>query len=291
MFELPGGPVFSPFRYEKLLARLQSADHRVSGFDARYVHFVDVEERLTDTELDLLQQLLDSGSVLAVDPAGHGLWVVPRIGTLSPWSTKATDIAHNCGLHKIHRIERGIRYDLRLARGAAPDEACFQALLPVLHDRMTESVLTRAEDAELLFERHEPAPCVAIDLLTGGREALEAADRELGLALSDDEIDYLFESFGALKRNPTDVELMMFAQANSEHCRHKIFNAELGHRRPAARRNAVRHDPRQSPRQPRRRAVGLPGQRGSALRAARSGGSSPIPSAARTRRTPKPRTS
>ncbi len=225
MFELPGGPVFSPFRYEKLLARLQSADHRVSGFDARYVHFVDVEERLTDTELDLLQQLLDSGSVLAVDPAGHGLWVVPRIGTLSPWSTKATDIAHNCGLHKIHRIERGIRYDLRLARGAAPDEACFQALLPVLHDRMTESVLTRAEDAELLFERHEPAPCVAIDLLTGGREALEAADRELGLALSDDEIDYLFESFGALKRNPTDVELMMFAQANSEHCRHKIFNA------------------------------------------------------------------
>ena len=225
MFELPGGTVFSPFRYEKLLARLQNADHRVNGFDARYVHFIDVEERLTETELDLLQQLLDSGPVLPVDPRGHALWVVPRIGTISPWSSKATDIVRNCGLHKIHRVERGIRFDLHLARDAVPDETCFQALLPVLHDRMTESVLTRAEDAELLFEQHEPAPSVSIDLLNGGREALEQANRELGLALSEDEIDYLFESFGGLNRNPTDVELMMFAQANSEHCRHKIFNA------------------------------------------------------------------
>jgi phosphoribosylformylglycinamidine synthase len=226
MLLLPGGPVFSPFRYEKLLDRIQAADPRVGGFEAQYVHFVDIEERLGEAQLGVLRQLLDCDATVHLsDPGLHTLWVVPRVGTISPWSTKATDIAHNCGLKKIHRIERGIRFDVHLSKGGVPDETCFQALLPVLHDRMTETVLTRAEDVQLLFEQHAPAPHVPVDVLTGGREALARANRELGLALSEDEIDYLFENFTGLNRNPTDVELMMFAQANSEHCRHKIFNA------------------------------------------------------------------
>ncbi len=224
MLQLAGAPAFSPFRIRKLLERIRRFVDGVRGIEARYVHFVELEQDLSNAERKMLEQLLGGGSV-AAGSSTHRLWVVPRIGTISPWSSKATDIAHNCGLVKIARIERGICFDVDLDEGVVLEDAAMESLLALLHDRMTESVLTRAEDAEALFSHAEPAPLTCVDILQGGRDALLAADRKLGLALSPDEIDYLVDSFTALGRNPTDVELMMFAQANSEHCRHKIFNA------------------------------------------------------------------
>jgi phosphoribosylformylglycinamidine synthase len=221
MLQLPGASAFSTFRIRKLIDTIQRAGVPVSTLAAHYVHFVELEENLDADQQQTLVRLLG-----ATEPAAggaHALWVVPRIGTISPWSSKATDIAHNCGLLAVQRIERGIEY--RFDVDAALDDAALAILLPLLHDRMTESVLTGADDAQQLFRQADPAPCIAVDILTGGRDALLRANGELGLALSDDEIDYLVESFGGLGRNPTDVELMMFAQANSEHCRHKIFNA------------------------------------------------------------------
>jgi phosphoribosylformylglycinamidine synthase len=171
--------------------------------------------------------MLDDGVTSPPPPADAQLFlVVPRLGTISPWASKATDIAHNCGLERIHRIERGIAYRVRLTGGRAFGDHERALLLPLLHDRMTETVLAAADEAEALFRSAEPAPLTTVDVVGGGRAALVAANRALGLALSDDEIDYLVESFTGLNRNPTDVELMMFAQANSEHCRHKIFNAD-----------------------------------------------------------------
>ncbi len=224
MLQLAGAPAFSPFRIRKLLERARQIAAGVTVLDARYIHFVELEQDLTPAELQVLEQLLGGASSTQQDSA-HRFWVVPRLGTISPWSSKATDIAHHCGLVNVARIERGICFDLKLEDGAVLDEGVLTSLLALLHDRMTESVLTRAEDAEALFSHAEPAPLTCVDILQGGREALLAADSALGLALSGDEIDYLLDSFTALGRNPTDVELMMFAQANSEHCRHKIFNA------------------------------------------------------------------
>ena len=149
--------------------------------------------------------------------------MVPRSGTISPWSSKATDIAHNCGLGSVERIERGIAYHIELPEGA--EETLWQAVAGELHDRMVEQVLPEEALAEGLFSHAQARPMTRVDILGGGRDALVAADSSLGLALAADEIDYLLESFTSLERNPTDVELMMFAQANSEHCRHKIFNA------------------------------------------------------------------
>ncbi len=225
MLQLPGAPAFSDFRLEKLRLGLQQAADPVTSLAAHFEYFADLEESLTPAERATLGQLLGAGGIPAGAKTGYRCWVVPRIGTISPWSSKATDIAHNCGLHKIARIERGIRYEVGLHAGASlagPEVAGVQALL---HDRMTESVLAHSGEAERLFSHAEPAPLVSVDILGGGREALLAANRDLGLALSADEIDYLVDSFLGLGRNPTDVELMMFAQANSEHCRHKIFNA------------------------------------------------------------------
>lgn len=155
------------------------------------------------------------------DPEGEMLLVVPRPGTISPWSSKATDIAHNAGLVSILRLERGIAYYIQ---GTIIKEH-HQQVEALLYDRMVEAVFTDVSDAEKLFSHHEPEPMTQIDTLQQGRPALEQANITLGLALADDEIDYLLASFTELGRNPTDVELMMFAQANSEHCRHKIFNA------------------------------------------------------------------
>jgi phosphoribosylformylglycinamidine synthase len=157
----------------------------------------------------------------------HELLVVPRLGTISPWSSKATDIARHCALPQVTRIERGVVYYLKTKSGKPLTDAEKQAVLPLLHDRMTESVVFDAEGIEEKIFRHgTPQPLSSVDIVKGGRAALEAANKEMGLALSADEIDYLVENFGKLGRNPTDVELMMFAQANSEHCRHKIFNAD-----------------------------------------------------------------
>ncbi len=231
MLELRGAPALSAFRHDKLLAALRARVPEVESLHAAYVHFVDHEGELTEDERDVLDQLLDYGArhedespQSSADGEGQLFLVVPRIGTLSPWSSKATDIAHNCGLGRVRRIERGIAY--RVALKAPMSEAAFTAILHTLHDRMTETVLTDASDAARLFAHHEPAPLGQVAILEGGREALEKANVGLGLALADDEIDYLVDAFRDLGRDPTDVELMMFAQANSEHCRHKIFNAD-----------------------------------------------------------------
>ncbi|HWS03190.1 MAG TPA: phosphoribosylformylglycinamidine synthase, partial [Gammaproteobacteria bacterium] len=227
MLHIPGGPALSSFRSEKLLTRIREVVPDIEVMHAEFWHFVDLEQQLEDADRATLERLLDDGIVSPAAPeAAHLFLVVPRLGTISPWASKATDIAHNCGLERIHRIERGIAYRLRLSDGRVfTDQECA-ALLPLLHDRMTETVLTNADEAVALFKTAAPTPLITVDILGGGREALVAANRSLGLALSDDEIDYLVESFATLKRNPTDVELMMFAQANSEHCRHKIFNAD-----------------------------------------------------------------
>ena len=182
--------------------------------------------------------------------------VVPRLGTISPWSSKATDIAKHCALEAIERIERGVAFWIEREDGSALTDGERRALMPHLHDRMTETVLASFDEAERLFRHFEPQPAASIDVLKGGTDALERANRDMGLALSDDEIAYLAENFTRAGRNPTDVELMMFAQANSEHCRHKIFNADWVIDGKARAEHAVRHDTHharaQSARHPRR---------------------------------------
>jgi phosphoribosylformylglycinamidine synthase len=221
MLTLKGPAALTPARLARRLERLRRDNPGVSAISARFVHFADTTSALGDEAANILDRLLEYGPRIAiVELVGRELFVVPRIGTISPWSTKATDIAHNCGLSAVRRLERGIAWTIA---GQVDDE---RALSAALHDRMTESVLERAEDAVKLFARAEPRPLGRVDLAPG-KSALEAANKRLGLALADDEIDYLMKSYATLGRNPTDVELMMFAQANSEHCRHKIFNADF----------------------------------------------------------------
>ena len=222
MLELRGAPALSSFRRGKLLQKLQAASASVSGVYAEFVHFAQLTGDLSAQELDTLGKILKYGPKADAEVASGTLFlVIPRIGTISPWSSKATDIVKNCGLSKIKRIERAIAYYVQGTLSAA-DVAAVRA---AIHDRMVEAVLASTADAAVMFSSAEPAPLKSVDVLKGGREALATANRELGLALAEDEIDYLVESFTKLGRNPNDIELMMFAQANSEHCRHKIFNA------------------------------------------------------------------
>ena len=224
MMILTGAPALSVFRCEKLLNKLQAVEPSVSSISAQYMHFIDVNSELDETALDTLSALLTYGPKHQQgDTQGALLLVVPRPGTISPWSSKATDIVHNCGLSEVQRVERGIAYHVQAA--TALDRAQLNTLGELLSDRMVEAVLTNPAEAEILFAHDQPAPLQYVDILAGGAEALRSANTELGLALADDEIDYLSENFANLQRNPTDTELMMFAQANSEHCRHKIFNA------------------------------------------------------------------
>ena len=226
MLILRGSPALSPFRLEKLLSALRERVPDISHLYAEYVHFADVERNLDETEQATLARLLTYGpSAVSEEPQGQLLLVIPRIGTISPWASKATDIAHNCGLVSVRRLERGIAYYVSRADGALSDHELKQ-LAALLHDRMIEQVLESLEEAEGLFITQEPAPMRQVDILGGGKAELERANSEWGLALAPDEIDYLVENFTTLGRNPSDVELMMFAQANSEHCRHKIFNAD-----------------------------------------------------------------
>ncbi len=230
ILSLAGRPALSPFRLAKLLQSLSHAQgaHRVAGIAATYWHFVEVTRSLSASERDTLDRLLVYGPDACTDlqESGTPLLVVPRPGTISPWSSKATEIARNCGLPAVARIERGIVHRVTTRDGGPLTVADRAALLPLLHDRMTEAVFDDVADALLLFSHFAPKPLTTIPLHSGGRGALERADIELGLALAPDEIEYLDESFHWLGRDPTDVELMMFAQANSEHCRHKIFNAD-----------------------------------------------------------------
>jgi phosphoribosylformylglycinamidine synthase len=227
MLVLRGAPALSDFRLRKLEERLVAATGQAFALYAEFRHFVELEQTLDMVEVAILERLLRYGPKLAShEPTGELMLVVPRSGTISPWSSKATDIARNCGLAKIRRIERGTAYWFTPSSGEGPLSAeQRRAVIAILHDRMTQQVLCDEEDAACLFLQAEPRACLTVDLLAGGREALVKANADLGLALSDDEIDYLVDSFTGLRRNPTDVELMMFAQANSEHCRHKIFNA------------------------------------------------------------------
>ena len=225
MLDLRGAPALSDFRQIKLLNSLKAINPAVQNVRAEFHHFVETEADLSDEELAVLNRLMTYGPKQHEEHfEGEHFVVVPRPGTISPWSSKATDIAHNCGLNKIKRIERGILYIVQLSGNASSDQ--LQQLATTLHDRMVETVFRSLGEAELLFSHHAPQPMQTVNVLDGGRVALAAANLELGLALAEDEIDYLVESFIQLKRNPTDVELMMFAQANSEHCRHKIFNAD-----------------------------------------------------------------
>jgi len=224
MLQISGAPALSVFRIAKLLDRLRALEPAVHGLDARFEHFIDLAQPLSAGERALLGQLLTYGPRApgAADEGAECVLVVPRVGTISPWSSKATDIAHVCGLGSVRRIERGISYRLRTARPLGRESLVL--LAPALHDRMTETALLDPAQAARLFEHAQPQPFARVPL-QGGRTALAEADRRLGLALSTDEMDYLLESFARIGRDPTDVELMMFAQANSEHCRHKIFNA------------------------------------------------------------------
>ncbi len=220
-----GGNALSPFRAAALLARLQAALPRVAALAARHVHWAAFDAPPERAQRDRLAALLDYGAPCAAPQTGALVVVMPRLGTVSPWASKASDIARNCGI-ALRRVERVTEYRLALAGGGTAlddDERAGAAAL--LADRMTESVAFERAAAARLFEPQPAPPLAHVDLLGRGRAALEAANAEFGLALSDDEIDYLVAAFGRLGRNPSDVELMMFAQANSEHCRHKIFNA------------------------------------------------------------------
>lgn len=224
---MKGPSALSAFRQERLLQSLRRAVPTVNGVCGEFVYYLNLRRDLTSEEQDRIAGLLHYGELLATEDAPRQihLIVVPRLGTISPWASKATDIMHNCGLDAVERIERGIHYIVSADRELSADEVAKIAGL--LHDRMTESVLPAHEfDATALFTTLAGRPMQSVDILAGGRAALEAANVDMGLALSEDEIDYLMDAFTRARRNPTDVELMMFAQANSEHCRHKIFNAK-----------------------------------------------------------------
>jgi len=224
---LRGSAALSPFRQERLLSRLRAALPAIETVYAEYRHFAALTQELSASELNVLERLLTYGPKLESHaPQGDLLLVVPRLGTISPWSTKATDIAQHCTLEKVSRLERGVAWFVRKRDDVAltPDE--YHQVAELLHDRMTENVLAKYEAAAALFRVESPTPLSTVDVLTGGQAALAAANQKLGLALAPDEIEYLAENFTRIGRNPTDVELMMFAQANSEHCRHKIFNAD-----------------------------------------------------------------
>ncbi|HEX9179026.1 MAG TPA: phosphoribosylformylglycinamidine synthase, partial [Burkholderiales bacterium] len=226
MLTLRGAPALSPFRLEKLSRSARAAVPRVLRVHTGFWHFAETSRQPSPAEETVLERILRYGPALPPDePAGELLLVLPRPGTISPWSSKATDIAIHCGLDCVTRLERGIAYYFE-AQSSPLTAAERAALMPLIHDRMTEAVFGSLEDAARLFRHVAPAPLACVDILSGGREALERANREMGLALSPDEVDYLLENFRRAGRNPTDVELMMFAQANSEHCRHKIFNAQ-----------------------------------------------------------------
>lgn len=225
MLQFCGGRALSPFRLEKLLKEINTLNLQVSSVHTEYWHFCSVTRSLQDDELGALKALLgyDSTQENPQYP-GEFFLVLPRPGTISPWSTKATDIAYHCGLTVIERIERGIAFYIQCqTQFSAADKARLASLI---HDRMTEAVFDSFEDAARLFQHFEPKSLNTIDVMKGGIEALLQANQTMGLALSTDEIEYLAHHFKQIARNPTDVELMMFAQANSEHCRHKIFNAD-----------------------------------------------------------------
>lgn len=229
--QFEGGNALSSFRAQQLLTDLVAIHPKITGVSARFVHLVATEGAAAPALQERLSALLTYGDPYEGSSEGVAFVVTPRLGTISPWASKATDIARNCGL-QVFRVERITEYRISLKSGllgGAPELSAGQTaqIAALLHDRMTESVFATRDEAQKLFSTLQAQPMEFVDVLGGGRAALEAANRQWGLALADDEIEYLVNAFNGLKRNPTDVELMMFAQANSEHCRHKIFNASF----------------------------------------------------------------
>jgi len=225
MLILRGSPALSQFRLQKLLQDLAAAGLPVRAISAEFVHLAETSTDLTPAQRTILEKLLTYGPSRAAAPVtGLVRIVAPRPGTLSPWSSKATDIAHICGLAAVRRVERVVAYTVDCG-GATLTPAQLAALDAKLHDRMTQAVFDGLDACAALFRHETPRPMSSVPVLARGRAALEEANRSLGLALADDEIDYLAKAFTTLGRDPNDIELMMFAQANSEHCRHKIFNA------------------------------------------------------------------
>lgn len=228
MLILHGAPALSIFSCNKLLGNIQAELPQISSLSSQFVHFADLDSELETSELALLERLLRYGPKVETNSGNSKtaifFLVSPRPGTISPWSSKATDIAHNCGLNKLKRLERGIIFNVEVS-GEIKGEMDEALLKSFLHDRMTQTVFTTLDEASILFASAEPKALSQVETLTGGKQALEVANSKLGLALAEDEIEYLVSAFQELNRNPNDIELMMFAQANSEHCRHKIFNA------------------------------------------------------------------
>ncbi|MGH8119626.1 MAG: phosphoribosylformylglycinamidine synthase, partial [Gammaproteobacteria bacterium] len=251
LLTLRGPAALSGFRIDRQLALIQEQAPAITALHVEYAHFAALSAPLTDAEKSRLEDLLHYGKFIQRQLTGATLLLVtPRPGTISPWSSKATDIAHNCGLQKIRRVERGVAWNLMTAQGQTPAPAVLEKIKPLIHDRMTETVMINMDQAGHLFVEMPPAPLQTVDLLRGGRAALETANQSLGLALADAEMEYLLENFRKLGRNPTDVELMMFAQVNSEHCRHKIFNAAWtidGKKMPASLFDMIRDTHRQHP--------------------------------------------
>ena len=229
---LEGGNALSAFRIQQLLPKLQGLCPHVKDVHGQYLHLVATESVLPHQQATVLGQLLTYGDpVSSKQISQHVLQIIvsPRLGTVSPWASKATDIAHNCGL-PVRRIERFVEYTLNFSSASTLQsltEELKSQLADLLHDRMTESILKQRDDVIALTHELQAQSLLHVDVLKGGRDALVIANLQFGLALAEDEIDYLLQSFQQLGRNPTDVELMMFAQANSEHCRHKIFNAKF----------------------------------------------------------------
>jgi phosphoribosylformylglycinamidine synthase len=227
MLQLIGRPAFSAFRLEKLLSAIQAEVASVSAIRTEYRYFVEIDGEciLPADEHKVVETLLEAEDRASEAEADEEFFLVtPRPGTISPWSSKATDIAINSGVKDVVRIERGVAFYIRSSEALSNQHR--QAIAKHLHDRMIESVFETVDDADRLFMHGASRPLIAVDILNGGREALVAANQSMGLALAEDEIDYLFDNFTTLDRNPNDIELMMFAQANSEHCRHKIFRAD-----------------------------------------------------------------
>ncbi|WP_432280194.1 phosphoribosylformylglycinamidine synthase [Thalassotalea castellviae] len=221
---LRGAPALSDFRIKKLLNQCAELNLPINDIYAEFTHFAQLSSALDDTETKVLAKLLTYGPTIEEhEPVGQFILVTPRPGTISPWSSKSTDIAHNCGLDKVIRLERGISY---YVSADELNEHQKTQLASLIHDRMMETLFNDYQEAEQLFATAEPGHFTSIDVLSGGRAALDKANVDLGLALAEDEITYLAENFAKLGRNPNDIELYMFAQANSEHCRHKIFNAD-----------------------------------------------------------------
>lgn len=227
--DVPGANALSSFRTQQILPRVQKIVPKVEKMHARFKHWVAFNQAdFAKAEIDSLKDLLKYGDSPFWDDGFAHLVVMPRLGTISPWASKATDIAHNCGF-ELFRIERATEFLFQDGQGQNLylEADALQALGALLHDPMTESFSLDVQAPQQLFNEVQAPPLAYIDILGFGKQALLEANTRFGFALSDDEVDYLVAAFTQMQRNPTDAELMMFAQANSEHCRHKIFNAQF----------------------------------------------------------------